>query len=37
MQTIYNRVKTAHGWRYERVGEGRGIRTGLLKIFQGFR
>jgi integrase/recombinase XerD len=31
MQTIYNRIKTEHGWRYERVEEGRGMRTGHLQ------
>src|SRR5207245_1423467 len=31
MQTIWQRLKTEKGWRYERVGEGRGKRTGDLQ------
>ncbi len=30
MQTIWQRVKTAKGWRYQRIAEGRGKRTGEL-------
>ncbi len=31
MQTIWQRIKTPKGWRYQRVGEGRGKRTGDLQ------
>jgi integrase len=31
MQTIWQRTKTPKGWRYERIGEGRGRRTGDLQ------
>lgn len=31
MQTIWQRIKANKGWRYERVEEGRGKRTGDLK------
>ena len=31
MQTIWQRVKTEKGWRYQRIEEGRGKRTGDLQ------
>jgi integrase len=31
MQTIWQRIKASKGWRYERVEEGRGKRTGDLQ------
>jgi hypothetical protein len=31
MESIYNRVKTATGWKFERVEEGQGKRTAHLK------
>jgi integrase len=31
MQAIYQRIKTPKGWRYQRVAEGRGKRTGELQ------
>jgi integrase/recombinase XerD len=31
MQTIWQRIKTSQGWRYRRVEEGRGKRTGDLR------
>jgi hypothetical protein len=31
MQTVYNREKTAKGWRYRVVKEGPGKKTGSLE------